>query len=124
MAARSPEEWPQQFTQCLNAGDLDGVLALYEDDARFVDRSGETLVGRDRIRDIIAGLIDSRTRMHGQVVRSVVIDDVALLYSDFSGTAIGVSGAEAEVESKAVEVLRRQPNGTWKLIVGDPRGRT
>jgi hypothetical protein len=39
------------FEQNLNAGDLDAVMALYEPNARFVARSGETIVGRDRIRD-------------------------------------------------------------------------
>jgi hypothetical protein len=27
------------------------------------------------------------------------------------------------IRSKAIELLRRQPDGTWKLIVGDPNGR-
>ena len=27
------------------------------------------------------------------------------------------------MESRAIEVLRRQADGTWKLIVGDPGGR-
>jgi hypothetical protein len=27
------------------------------------------------------------------------------------------------IRNKAIEVLRRQPDGTWKLIVGDPNGR-
>jgi hypothetical protein len=39
-----PEDWPRVFEQHLNAGDLDAVMALYEPEARFVSRSGETLV--------------------------------------------------------------------------------
>jgi hypothetical protein len=41
-----PEDWPRLFTEHLNASDLDAVMALYEPDARFVARSGETVVGR------------------------------------------------------------------------------
>jgi ketosteroid isomerase-like protein len=33
------------------------------------------------------------------------------------------SGKTVAVHHKAIEVLRRQPDGAWKLIVGDPNGR-
>ena len=39
-----PEDWPRVFEQHLNVGDLDAVMAPYETEARFVSRSGETLV--------------------------------------------------------------------------------
>jgi pimeloyl-ACP methyl ester carboxylesterase len=47
MLPHAPEDWPRVFEQHLNAGDLEAVMALYEPDARFVARSGET-VGRQR----------------------------------------------------------------------------
>jgi hypothetical protein len=58
-----PEDWPRIFTEHLNAGDLEAVVALYDADARFVARSGETIVGRERIRDVLRGMIDTRTRL-------------------------------------------------------------
>ena len=54
-------------------------------------------------------------RLHGRLVRVITAGDVALLYTDWESTA-----GEAH---KAIELLRRQPDGTWKLIVGDPRAR-
>ena len=86
-------------------------------------RSGETVVGRDRIRDVLAGLIQSKTRLQSRVLRAITVDDVAVLYTDFNGTAIDSSGRTIEVRSKAIEVLRRQTDGGWRLIVGDPNGR-
>jgi ketosteroid isomerase-like protein len=41
------------------AGDLDGLVALYASDACVVAQSGETIVGRDRIREVLTGLIRS-----------------------------------------------------------------
>jgi hypothetical protein len=57
MLPDKPEDWPRVFEQYLNAGDLDAVMALYESEARFVRKSGETLIGRDRIRRVVGGLI-------------------------------------------------------------------
>jgi uncharacterized protein (TIGR02246 family) len=123
MLPDKPEDWPAYFTQLLNAGDLDAVMDLYEPKALFVTRSGETLDGRDQIREPIAAMIRSKTRLQSRVIRHVTVGDIAQLYTDFEGTALDSSGKTIEVRHKAVEVLRRQPDGTWKLIMGDPNGR-
>ena len=123
MLPHKPEDWPSVFEQHLNAGDLDAVMALYEPDARFVARSGETIVGSDRIRDVLAGIIRSKTKFQSRVIKAITVDDVALLYTDFQGTTVDASGKTIEIRHKAIEVLRRQPDGAWKLIVGDPNGR-
>jgi uncharacterized protein (TIGR02246 family) len=123
MAPQKPEDWPRLFTQHLNAGDLDAVMDLYEPEARFVARSGETVAGRDRIREVLAGLVRTKTQLRSRVVKAVPVGDVALLYTDFRGTTVNASGKGVEVRHKAIEVLRRQQDGTWNLIVGDPNGR-
>jgi ketosteroid isomerase-like protein len=88
-----------------------------------VAQSGATVIGRDRIRDVLAGLIGANTRLHSQVIKAVTVGEVALLYTDFQGTTVETSGTTVAIRHKAIEVLRRQPDRTWKLIVGDPNGR-
>jgi ketosteroid isomerase-like protein len=88
-----------------------------------VPRSGETIVGRERIRDVLAGLIRSGMKLQGRVIQAVSVDDIAILYTDFEGTTVDASGNTVDLRSKAIEVLRRQPDGTWQLIIGDPNGR-
>jgi uncharacterized protein (TIGR02246 family) len=111
------------FERHLNAGDLEAVVALYEPDARFVPKSGEPVVGRDGIRLVLAGLIGMKARLQGTVIKVVTAGDVALLYTDWQGTTVEPSGETFEQHSRAIELLRRQPDGTWKLLVGDPNGR-
>lgn len=123
MLPTNPEDWPSVFEQHLNAGNLDKVMSLYEPDARFVAPSGEMLIGSDRIGQVIAGLIRSQTKMKSRVLRVNAIDDLALLYTDFDGTTVDDSGKTIELRSRAIEILRRQSDGTWKLIIGDPNAR-
>jgi uncharacterized protein (TIGR02246 family) len=123
MLPDKPADWPRAFEQHLNAGDLDAVMALYEPEARFVTKSGETLIGRDRIRKVVGGLIEAKARLDSRVVKAVTVGDIAQLYTDFEGTMNDESGKSIAIRNKAIEVLRRQPDGTWKLIVGDPNGR-
>lgn len=122
-SCHDPADWPRLFEHHLNGGDLEAVVALYEPDARFVSRSGETLVGRDRVRQVLAGMIETETRLQSRVVRAVTVGDVALLYTDFEGTTVDPAGRRVHVHHRAIEVLRRQPDGAWKLIVGDPNAR-
>jgi uncharacterized protein (TIGR02246 family) len=115
---REPEEWPVLFERHLDAGDLDAITALYEPGASFVPKAGDTITGRDGIRLALSELIESKARLRGKVVKSVVSGDVAVLYTDWHGTVAGT-----EQHSRAIEVLRRQPDGAWLLVVGDPNGR-
>jgi len=101
MLPHKPEDWPRVFEQHLNGGDLDAVMALYEPEARFVTRSGETLVGRDAIREVLAGMIAAKTQFRSRVARAVTVGDIAQLYTDFEGTTVDSSGNTVPVHSKS-----------------------
>jgi ketosteroid isomerase-like protein len=98
-------------------------MALYESDARVLSPSGETLAGWDTIRKVLGAMIGAKTRLHSRVVRTVTVGDIAQLYTDYEGTTVDSSKKTVTVRNKAIEVLRRQPNGDWKLIIGDPNAR-
>ena len=68
-------------------------------------------------------MIKAKARLNSQVIRATVVGDIAQLYTDFDGTTVDAAGKMVEAQFKAIEVLHRQPDGTWKLIVGDPNGR-
>jgi len=123
MLPQKPEDWPGAFVKHLNAGDLDAVMTLYEPEAQFVAKSGEILVGHEAIRKVLGALIAAKAHFQSRVVRAVTVGDIAQLYTDFEGTRVDESGKTVPVRNDAIEVLRRQPDGAWKLIMGDPNGR-
>ena len=115
MVPQKPEDWPQVFEQQLNAGTLDAVMELYEPEARFVARSGETLVGRDAIRKVLGSMIEAKTHFRSRVIKAVTVGDIAQLYTDFegtAGTAVDGSGKSVALRNKALEVLRRHHDGS------------
>jgi uncharacterized protein (TIGR02246 family) len=123
MLPHKPEDWPRLFVQYLNSCDLEAVVALYAPNARFVGRSGETIAGRDQIRDMLVLMIRSKTKLQSRVIKAMSVDDVAVLYTDFQGTTMDSSEKTMDVRYNSVEVLRQQPGGCWKLIAGDTNGR-
>ncbi|PYK23138.1 MAG: hypothetical protein DME59_17955 [Verrucomicrobia bacterium] len=122
MLSHKPEDWPRLFVEHLESGDLEAVAALYAPNARFVGRSGEIIVGRDRIRDMLTRMTRSKTKLQSRVIKAIGVDDVGVLYTDFQGTTMDASEKTMDVRYNAVEALRQQPD-CWKLIVSDPNGR-
>ena len=121
---RDPADWPRAFTTCLEKGKLEEILALYEPEAQMLaPPRGELVEGHANIRAVVDGLIRSRARMESHVSRCVTTGDLAVLYTDFDGTAPDASGEMRKIRQRAIEVLRRQPDGTWKLVFGDPMAR-
>jgi uncharacterized protein (TIGR02246 family) len=123
MRVIKPENWPTIFGEQIAAGDLDAALSLYDPEARFVSPTGEVLAGGPRIREVLAGLVERKAHMVGHVNRVVTTGGVALLYTHWSRTMVGPSGQPVEDQHESIEVLKQQPDGGWKLIVGDPGGR-
>src|SRR5262249_24791180 len=123
MSVHKPEDWPSRIDENLNAADLDRVMALYSPIAVFVSESGEPIFGRERIRCVLSNLIGKKARFESHVIKSIVVGDTAVLYTDFHGTALNESGVPAAVQFHAIEVLARQSDGTWQLIMGDPNAR-
>lgn len=121
MAAK-PEDCDRLFAEHLNAGDAAGVAALYEPDAVLL-LGPDTFQGPDAIRGVLEGMVASGTRAEMNVVRVVRSGDLALVYNDWKMRGKGPDGAPQESSGKAIEVVRRQTDGTWKYVLDDPNAR-
>jgi uncharacterized protein (TIGR02246 family) len=124
MAAKTPEECDALFERYLNAGDLEALVDLYEPGATLLPNPGESAVGHAAIREALSAFVavKAHIRLHvGQVTRAG--DDLAMLYGDWSGHFTDPDGARVEIAGQSVEVVRRQPDGTWRFVLDDPYGR-
>ncbi|GAB6940003.1 YybH family protein [Isoptericola variabilis] len=108
-AALAPNDLGRMFVERANAGDVDGLVALYAPDAVLAFPPGETQVGRDAIRAAYARLLAGRPRFTaGEQAPALVHDDLAL-----TSTRLTSGGATAEV-------ARRQADGTWLWVLDQP----
>lgn len=121
---KHPAEVDELFGEYVNAGDLDGMVAMYEPGATFVAAGGNLRVGHSAIRDELAGFIAARPKIDMGAIRVVrIADDLAVLHHDWFATLQGTDGEEAQVGGKATEVVRRQADGTWRFLLDDPNMR-
>jgi uncharacterized protein (TIGR02246 family) len=119
----SPEACDRLFVDRVNAGDLDAVLSLYEPVCRMVRRDGSVAQGHAEIREVLERLIAMRPRMTAEIVKVIAAGDLAMVYNDWRLSAKRPDGRPVEAGGKALEVVRRQPDGTWRFILDDPYAR-
>lgn len=107
--AAEPEDLARLLVKRVNAGDLEGVVALYEAEA-ILALPGEGLAtGHDAIRRFYANLLASKPTFEpGDQLAALRVGDLAL-----TSTRLVGGGATAEI-------ARRQPDGSWRWAVDRP----
>lgn len=124
MAAKTPEECDALFQEHINAGRLDALVDLYEADAVLIPSPGEVAAGRDAIRGALGTFIEAKPTMRLEVIKSFSAGkDMAILYNDWHGKFAGPDGETVETGGEAIEIVRRQADGSWRFVFDDPYGR-
>ena len=120
MPAHSPDELDQSFSEALNAGDLDALVALYEPQAVFVSEPGQTVTGTAAIREVLSAFVSMNPTITMEVQTLGQLDDLALTSARWKMAGTGPDGQPVEMSGHSTEVCRRQADGTWLFAIDDP----
>src|SRR4051794_35453685 len=108
--ALKPEDLTHLFVERANAGDAEGLAALYEEDAVMAYPPGSQTVGRAAIRELWEKVLAHAPHFEPEApLPTLVSGDIALTSTPPSDG----SGARAQV-------VRRQPDGTWLRLLDQP----
>ncbi len=106
--ARQPEDLSRLLAERANAGDLEGMVALYEPGSVLAFPAGHTSTGHQAIRELYAGMLSARSSFPpGDQRRAIRNGDLALTSTHLAGEI-------------TAEVARRQPDGSWLWIIDQP----
>jgi uncharacterized protein (TIGR02246 family) len=124
MPAHTPEECDRLFGEHVNAGDVDALMTLYEPGGSLVRLDGSVATGHADIRRVLDRLVAMRPTLRMNVLKVVRNgEDIAMVYNDWTISAKGADGAPIERAGRAIEVVRRQADGTWRVAIDDPYAR-
>lgn len=104
--AKEPNDLERLFVERANAGDVEGLVALYESDAVIACGNGEVVIGLEQIRKFFVRFLEN----HPQLDPSVQAP--ALHKGDLALTSSRVSNGDI-----TAEIARRQPDGHWLWVV-------
>ncbi len=124
MPAQKPEECDLLLLKALEKGDLDAAVALYEPNANFVVSAEQVVTGHAAIREVMQGFIAAKATFNIDAVTALPSADgsVAVTRAKGSSTSPGPDGKPVTTPIHSVEVVRKQPDGTWLFIIDDPSG--
>jgi ketosteroid isomerase-like protein len=107
--AAQPEDLSRLIVERLNAGDVEGLVALYEPEAVLALPNGQVAKGTREIRQAYEQLVAGRpTFAPGQQQPTLRTGGLAL-------TSVRLVDGGV-----TVEVARRQPDGTWLWAIDHP----
>lgn len=104
--ANEPNDLERFFVECANAGDVEGLVALYEPNAIVVNGDGEAAIGLDQIREFFIRFLEECPQLEaGKQAPALCSGDLALTSSRFGNGDI------------TAEIARRQADGSWLWVV-------
>jgi uncharacterized protein (TIGR02246 family) len=118
----SPERVIELFSQRMNCGDLEGALALYEPDATFAPEPGTLVSGLEQIREALTQFLALEPTIGGEIEKVLAAGDTALVVNRWSLEGTGPDGRPLTMNGRSADVVRRQPDGRWLILIDDPWG--
>ncbi|SUA79541.1 SnoaL-like domain [Nocardia otitidiscaviarum] len=107
--ATDPNDLGKYFIERANAGDVDGLVALYEPNAVLAFPPGSLATGHAEIRKVYEQFVAAAPVLTpGRQHPVLVSGDLALTASTLTTGEI------------TVEIARRQPDGSWLWAVDQP----
>jgi len=116
----TPAALMAQFRDRLHGGDLDGLVGLYEPAAVFEPEPGRTVHGHVEIRAALAALMALSPRMVVRPQQVLEAGDVALVVNNWTMAGTAPDGTPVARDGRSADVLRRQPDGSWKVLIDRP----
>ena len=122
MRRGTPEQLLQSIVDGVNAGDLDALMTLYEPEAAFAAQPGSLNRGLPGVREALAGFIAMKGKLDLKVNRILQASDLALVATVWSFAGTGPDGKPVNLAARSADVLRRQADGSWRLVIDNPWG--
>ena len=122
MSNGTPEQVLASIVDGINTGNLDSLMPLYESQAAFATQPGSLNNGLPGVREALAGFIAMKGTLDLKVTRVLEASDLALVTTVWSFTGTGPDGEPVKLAAKSADVLRRQADGSWRLVIDNPWG--
>jgi uncharacterized protein (TIGR02246 family) len=107
-----------QWSKTAAAGDLEGTVSYYSDDASLLPPNAPLAAGRQPIHAVWASLLGPGTSVSWQAGKVEVArsGDLASIVGTYSLTMKDAQGMSVTDRGKFVEVWKKQADGKWKVV--------
>lgn len=122
MEQTNPLDTIKNLIEAINKRDVNSALSFYEPDAVLVGQTGDIAKGRDAIRVAIEGFISLKPVLKGETHKLFQVGEIALYVSKWSLVGTSPDNKRIEMNGISSDILRRQTDGQWLVVVDNPWG--
>jgi ketosteroid isomerase-like protein len=120
--ARSPLDVDRIFVRAMNEGDIETIMSLYSEDTVFVQGPDKPdVTGLPNLRALLLEFLAYDPTLSVELKQFVRADDIAFFSVRWilQGTD-PATGEPVTMTSADGNVVRRQPDGSWKTLIDNP----
>jgi ketosteroid isomerase-like protein len=108
--ATEPEDLARMFVERANAGDAEGLAELFEEDGVLAYPPGSRTVGRAAIREV-----------YEQMLRHLSYFELEEPLPTIRNGDLAITSTRPKDDAGGrVQLVRRQPDGTWLRVIDRP----
>ena len=111
--AKKAEDAHSALAAAYNTGNLDTVLSMYDVNGIIVAEPGKPVSGKEKFVAAVKAILSIKGKMEIKTVYCLQAGDIAVGRSEWSIQ----DGGETKVSAKGVEVMKRQSDGSWKVLI-------
>ncbi len=100
-----------EWQAAMNAGNVEGIAALYAENARLMPPNLEVMTGKDAVRAAFGGMIEAGLSVELAPVTHRTAGDIAYVVGTFKLT----SGGDVVDQGKYIETWQRNADGEWLM---------
>ena len=125
LQASTPEDVCRLIGQAITSGDMDAALSLYEPDATFAMPRGfgeGSVTGLDGLREAFGAFLAMGPELTVNAERTLHSGDTALVIGNWTLKGRDADGKDIDASGRYADVVRRQPDGSWRYVIDNPNG--
>src|SRR5215831_18109721 len=122
MLATTPREAVDLADAAYNRGDLEGMLAFYEEGAILLFAPGQLVSGKAAIRELLKTLLPANPVAKHDRSHVIECGDLALWTSAWSVTGTRPDETPISQTGRGSVIFRLGTDGGWRVVVENPWG--
>ena len=107
------EDAHKTLAAAFNTGDVQTVLNMYDFNGIIVPEPDKPVSGRAKFEEAIKAILSFKGKMEIKTVYCLETNGLAVGRSEWNIT----DGDEVKISSKGIELMKQQPDGTWKILI-------
>lgn len=107
------EDAHKTLAAAFNTGDVNVVLNMYDFNGIIVPEPEKPVSGKEKFTEAIKAILSIKGKMEIKTVYCLETNGLAVGRSEWNIT----EGSDVKVSAKGIEVMKQQPDGTWKIVI-------